>query len=191
MATYSVKEGRGLSLAGAVGSLVVIAFGILWTIFAYALTGAAASSAQSMNNFGAFPGSSGGAHVASTVHVIFPLFGVVFILAGIGKLIWDIYNTTAQNRMSLLDVTTGGEEPDPISKWTHAGNEPLADQVPPVVAAPVASSVSEGGSATGPTAAGRDAELGRRLTELQGLRDRGLITAAEFQQQRGRILDSI
>ena len=191
MATYSVKEGRGLSLAGAVGSVVIIAFGILWTILAYAMTGAATSSVQSMNNFGSFPGSAGATHVVSVVHVVFPLFGVVFILAGIGKLVWEIYNTTAQNRMSLLDVTTGNDEPDPISKWAHARNESLADQVPPVVAAPAASNLSAGDSSTASAAANREAEVGRRLAEIQELRDRGLITNAEFQQQRGRILDSI
>ncbi len=187
MATYSVKEGRGLSLAGAMGSVVMIGFGILWTILTYVITGAAQSSAQSMNNFGSFPGSGGASQVTSIVHTVFPLFGILFILAGIGKLIWDVYNTTAKNRMSLVDVTTGNEEPDPISKWVHAGDDTSAVQAPPVAAAPAASSISASGS----VAADSEAELGRRLAELQQLRDRGVITDAEFQQQRQRILSSI
>ena len=91
----SVKPGRGPSAMGAVGSCVAILFGIFWTVMAYQLTRDAP-----------FP----------LVGVFFPLFGAVFVLVGIGNLIYHLYNTTAPNRLSTFDLTEHGEEPDPLNR---------------------------------------------------------------------------
>lgn len=42
-------------------------------------------------------------------------FGIIFILAGVVGVIYNLYNATAQNRMSDIDITTDEEESDPIA----------------------------------------------------------------------------
>ena len=86
----SVKPGRGPSLVGGVGALAVAGFGVLWTIFAFAITRDAPSA----------------------VGTIFPLFGVLFVLLGLGMAAYNFYNAGAKNRMSVVDVTR--DEPDPL-----------------------------------------------------------------------------
>jgi len=90
----SVKPGRGSSAAGAVGSVVMVLFGILWTVLAYSMTKDAP-----------FP----------LVGVIFPLFGVIFVIMGIVQTIIHFKNATGRNRMSLYDVVDSESEPDPFN----------------------------------------------------------------------------
>jgi hypothetical protein len=89
----SIKPGRGPSAMGAVGSVVGIIFGIFWTIMAFTITKDAP-----------FP----------FVHVFFPLFGLLFIGAGVANLIYNAANATGRNRMSVFDITEEHEESDPI-----------------------------------------------------------------------------
>lgn len=89
----SLKQGRGPSAMGAVGSVIAILFGIFWTVFAWNMT-----------------------RNVPLVGTIFPLFGVLFVLFGIANLVYSLYNTTARNRLSLLDLTETGEEPDPLNQ---------------------------------------------------------------------------
>lgn len=91
----SVKPGRGPSAMGAVGGVIAIAFGVLWTIVAYNLT---------QNS--PFSGFS----------VIFPLFGVLFIIVGIVNTIYSAGNAVRRDRYSLLDITDDREEPDPLNQ---------------------------------------------------------------------------
>ena len=97
---YSLKPGRGPSLAGVVVGVVVFVFGIIWT-----------SAALSM---GAPP--------------FFVLFGIVFVLMAIGGVIYNFYNATQKNRMSTFDVTTGTEEVDPIAKAFGHGPQTSSDR---------------------------------------------------------------
>lgn len=85
----SIKPGRGPSAMGVVGSVVAILFGIIWMF--------AASS------IGAPP--------------FFILFGFIFIGVAIIQGIFHYKNATSKNRMSLLDITDGNEEPDPLNKY--------------------------------------------------------------------------
>ena len=84
----SVKPGRGPSAMGAVGSVIVVIFGIFWTI------GAASIGA---------PG-------------IFPLVGVLFILMGVAQTVYNLKNATGKNRYSSFDIVEDGEEPDPLDR---------------------------------------------------------------------------
>lgn len=84
---YSIKPGRGPSWGGAFGSLVAVGFGIFWTI--------AASSI----------GASG----------FLVIFGIVFVLVGLGSAAYHFYNATSDNRISTFDITTPGEESDPFN----------------------------------------------------------------------------
>lgn len=84
---YSVKPGRGPSIAGGIGGLVAAAFGVFWC------TTAADAGA---------PGP-------------FVAFGVVFIFAALGGAIYNFWNAGTKNRASTFDITGPGEEPDPVA----------------------------------------------------------------------------
>ena len=84
----SVKPGRGPSAMGAMGSVIAVIFGIIWTI------GAA--------SMGAPP--------------LFPLFGVLFIIMGVVQAVYNFKNATGENRYSSFDIVEDGEEPDPLDQ---------------------------------------------------------------------------
>ena len=85
---YSIKPGRGPSIMGGVGGIVVALFGIFWT-------------------FGA---------VSMGAPTFFALFGIVFVVMSIIGAMYNFYNATSQNRMSTYDITTDTEERDPIEE---------------------------------------------------------------------------
>ena len=84
----SVKPGRGPSAMGAMGSLVGVIFGVIWT-------GAAASMGAP---------------------AFFLAFGVLFIVIGIVQAVYHFKNATGENRFSEFDITEDGEEPDPLDR---------------------------------------------------------------------------
>jgi hypothetical protein len=90
----SLKPGRGPSAKAAAGSALAIMFGIIWTVMAYSLT----------RNV-PFP----------MVGTVFPLFGVLSVVMGVINLGYHLYNASQRNRLSLLDLTEEGEEPDPLN----------------------------------------------------------------------------
>lgn len=87
--------GREPSAIGAVGSVIAFVFGIFWTMLAYSMT----------RNF-LFGG------VAS----IFPLFGLLFIIAGIFQAVYHFSNATRPDRFSAFDISDDREEPDPLNR---------------------------------------------------------------------------
>lgn len=124
----------------AVSGIVAVIFGIFWTIMAYTITQRAP-----------FP----------FVHIFFPLFGVLFVIMGIVRVIYSISNATRPDRFSELDITSGNEEPDPLNKVF--------------------------GAAGSKDPAGVEA----RLKEIDQLRAKGLISDSEHASQRERILREI
>ena len=84
----SVKPGRGPSAMGAMGSAFTVIFGLFWTISAI--------------NMGA--------------PIMFPVFGVFFIIMGIVQALYHYKNATGENRFSVLDIVDGGEESDPFEQ---------------------------------------------------------------------------
>lgn len=85
---------------GGVGSLIGVVFGILWTVVAFAITRDCP---------------------LPIVGWIFPLFGIVFIGCGLASAGYNFFNATTKNRLSVLDLTSPGEEPDPLN--VHFGEE--------------------------------------------------------------------
>lgn len=81
------------------GSVFAVAFGILWTVLAFSITAAAP-----------FP-----------IGVIFPLFGLIFIGAGLASAFYNFGNATKPNLFSSFDVVDGVEEPDPLNQ--HFGSQ--------------------------------------------------------------------
>lgn len=119
----SVKPGRGESGMAAVGSIIAILFGIVWMIFASSIT----NSAREFSSFGPMAGP---ADIAS---VVFPLFGLLFIGAGVANAIYHYRNYKGKERYSIVDIVDSKEEGDPanpkiendsipVPGTNHAGN---------------------------------------------------------------------
>ncbi|HIX91084.1 MAG TPA: hypothetical protein H9845_09375 [Candidatus Agathobaculum pullicola] len=69
----SIKPGRGPSMMGGFGSVFGIIFGIFWTVLAASMT----------QGFG-------------LVGIIFPLFGVLFVIISIGNAVYNFKNATGK-----------------------------------------------------------------------------------------------
>lgn len=92
----SIKPGRGPSGMSFAGSIAAIVFGIFWTIIAAVMT--------SDSPFG-------------IIGLVFPLFGVIFIVMGIIQAVYHYKNATGKDRFSIIDITDSSEEGDPSDKW--------------------------------------------------------------------------
>ena len=90
----SIKPGRGPSGMSAVASIGIVLFGLFWTGMAVTIT-------RGMGGMG----------------VIFPLFGVIFVVMGIGQAIYHFKNATGKERFSVMDIVDKEEEGDPADRW--------------------------------------------------------------------------
>jgi len=61
----------------------------------------------------------------------FTLFGVLFVVLAIVASGVSFYNATAKNRMSSLDITEDGEEPDPIARVIRGESKADSDDQAP------------------------------------------------------------
>ncbi|MBN1623742.1 MAG: zinc ribbon domain-containing protein [Clostridia bacterium] len=90
----SIKPGRGKSGLNAMAGIGVVLFGLFWT-------GMAAMITRGMGAMGFF----------------FPLFGVIFVIVGIGQVIYNFKNATGKERFSIMDIVDKEEEGDPADRW--------------------------------------------------------------------------
>lgn len=81
----SIKPGRYNSGQGIIGSVIGMIFAVFWTI-----------TAASMG-----------------APIIFPVFGIGFIILMITELVKNVHNFTNKNRYSEFDIVDSTEEPDP------------------------------------------------------------------------------
>ena len=100
----SIKPGRGPSMMGVVMGIVAVLFGILWIV-------GAASMSSGMDDFAFYADPS-----MNTVDMIFPLFGVLFVIAAIVGVVYNYKNATGKNRYSEFDIVEDDEEPDPLNE---------------------------------------------------------------------------
>lgn len=77
-----------------IGSVIGIIFGVFWTILAASFTAP----------FG-------------IIGIIFPLFGVLFIVLGVVQAIYHYKNATSKDRYSIIDIVDSREEGDPADNW--------------------------------------------------------------------------
>lgn len=89
----SIKPGRGPSMMGAVASAAAMLFGFIWVVGASQITGG-----------------------AGPIGAVFPLFGVLFIVAAAVQLFKNLHNAVGKNRFSEFDITDEQEEPDPLNQ---------------------------------------------------------------------------
>ena len=89
----SIKPGRGPSMMGGFGAVCSVVFGIFWTVLAASMT-----------------------RGTGIIGVIFPLFGVLFIIIGICNAVYHFKNAASKNRYSAFDITDETEEPDPLNE---------------------------------------------------------------------------
>ena len=100
MPKYSVKPGRANSAIAAVG-------GVIFVLVCLVMAGLVAAS----------PAPGGMAVVP-----------VLMAFMGIAVVGMSIYNATARNRTSTLDITAGDEEPDPLDRFATGADEPAKDE---------------------------------------------------------------
>lgn len=103
----SIKPGRGRSGMEVIFGVFSVAFGVFWTVLAFAMT-------QGLGLFG----------------VIFPLFGVFFVVMGLIRTVYAIQNTFGENRHSEYDITEEGEEPDPFDPRNAHREDLYRDKAP-------------------------------------------------------------
>ena len=96
MTLKSIKPGRGPSAMSAVSSVVVVIFGVFWTVMT----------------------------VQMGAPFFFPLFGLCFIGLGVMQVIYHTRNATRKNRYSTFDITDSSEEPDPLAQRFAPQEEP-------------------------------------------------------------------
>lgn len=87
----SIKPGRGPSAMEAVFGVFGILFGVFWTVLAASIT-----------------------QGTGIIGIIFPLFGVCFVVLGVVRTAYSLRNAFGANRNSEYDITDEGEEPDPF-----------------------------------------------------------------------------
>ena len=97
----SIKPGRGPSMMGGFGSVFSVIFGIFWTILAASMT-----------------------RGTGLIGIIFPLFGVLFIIIGVFNAIYHFKNASGKNRYSAFDITDEDEEPDPLNERFGSASAP-------------------------------------------------------------------
>ncbi len=112
----SIKPGRGQSGMAVVGSIIAILFGIVWLAAASSIT----RSAREFSPFGSMSGP------ADTASVVLPLFGLLFIGAGVASAIYHYRNYKGKDRYSIVDIVDSREEGDPadpqIKEDTKSGS---------------------------------------------------------------------
>ena len=94
-----IKPGRGPSMLGAVMGVIIAIGGVLWTIGAASITS-----------------SMGSSPFGDTMPVIFPLFGVIFVVVAIVIAVYNFKNATGKKRYSSFDIVDSAEEPDPLNE---------------------------------------------------------------------------
>lgn len=82
-----------------IGSVVAVAFGLFWTIMAFSMT-----------------------RGAGIIGVIFPLFGVLFIVLGIAQAVYHFKNATSKDRFSSFDIVDSREEEDPLNRFVSSSD---------------------------------------------------------------------
>lgn len=92
-------------MMGGIISVAVAVFGLLWTMGASSVT-------SSMGGIGTFhdPSLGGG------INVIFPLFGVVFVIIAAVSAVYNFKNATGKKRFSQYDIVDASEEADPLNE---------------------------------------------------------------------------
>jgi hypothetical protein len=48
---------------------------------------------------------------------IFPVFGVIFVIAGIAQAAYHLKNAKGKDRFSIMDIVDKKEEEDPADRW--------------------------------------------------------------------------
>ncbi len=81
-----IKPGRGPSMMSGILGILMICFGILWTV------------------------------LAAQASPVFALFGVIWTCIAVVITVYNFRNATKKNRYSAYDITDSEEEPDPLNR---------------------------------------------------------------------------
>lgn len=95
----SIKPGRGPSGMSFIGSVVSRC---LWAV---------------LDHYGLLYDQRG-----RNIGVIFPLFGVLFIVLGIAQAVYHFKNATSKDRFSSFDIVDSREEEDPLNRFVSSSD---------------------------------------------------------------------
>jgi hypothetical protein len=98
-----------------VGSVISVLFGIIWLVAVSSMTRSA------REEFPSFGSMDGPADIASAV---FPLFGLLFIGAGVASAIYHYRNYKGKERYSIVDIVDSKEEGDPANPKIENASTP-------------------------------------------------------------------
>ncbi|MGE5495457.1 MAG: zinc-ribbon domain-containing protein [Burkholderiales bacterium] len=98
----SVKPGRGPSMMGGIVAIMMAVFGVVFLVVLI----------NTSNSFGPYFGGGFG----SSPETLGIVFCVIFIIVAVIVAVYNIANATKKNRYSVLDITDGTEEPDPLNE---------------------------------------------------------------------------
>jgi len=135
----SIKPGRAPSAIGTLRGVAMPFVGVMFTVVAFTVSGED-------------PGP---------IEIFVSIFGILFVLMGITSAAYNLYNATRRNRLSAFDITSPGEESDPLNQLVESGGDAQEESVE------------------------------SKLRELDELRRKGLVTDTEYAAQRQRILNTI
>lgn len=82
----SIKPGRGPSMMSGIVGIVMICFGIFWTI------------------------------IAGSFAPFMAVFGILWTAIAVITTVYNFKNATGKNRYSSFDITDSDEEPDPLNE---------------------------------------------------------------------------
>jgi len=99
-----VKPSRGLSFTGFIGSIIVVVFGIGWLVLVIYIF-------KKENESG------------SPSFYLLLLFGIIFILAGIGSAIYNYKNALSKKPFSVFDIVEDSKESDPFESLIKKGRQ--------------------------------------------------------------------
>lgn len=104
----SIKPGRGPSLVGGVAAIGIVIIGIVMFVTMLGM------GSQPLRPSGS-PGLLQFETSSNPLQPVMIVFFIVFIGVGVMIAVYHFYNATQKDRMSVLDITKTGEEPDPVA----------------------------------------------------------------------------
>jgi hypothetical protein len=104
----SVKPGRGPSMMGGIVGIMLAVFGVVFLIVLI-------NSSNSFDSYG-YGGFGSGPVTLGIV------FCIIFIITAAIVAVYNFVNAGRKNRYSVLDITDGQEEPDPLNEKFGSGH---------------------------------------------------------------------
>lgn len=109
----SIKPGRAPSMMGGIVGIIMAILGMVFLIFLLNNQGPRTDFGYPGFKDGFSGGFDSGFEIGSTIGVV---FCIAFIIIAISMSIYNFVNALKRNRYSIIDITEGNEESDPLNQ---------------------------------------------------------------------------